>query len=141
MSTALPPAAPASRAFLGQGMAFPLRVDARGRLATAWGEAKVEQSLWMLLSTALGERVMRPDLGCAAHDLLFEPNTPATVSRVVDQVRRTLVTEEPRIDVLDIGADTSDSSPNMLLIRIDYRIRANNAITNLVYPFFIREGL
>jgi phage baseplate assembly protein W len=141
MTTPPPALAPRPRAFLGKGLAFPLAVDARGRLATASGEAKVEQSLWFLLSTALGERVMRPEIGCGAHDLLFEPASPATVTRVVDQVRRALVAQEPRIDVLDVAAETSDASPNILLIRIDYRLRENNAMTNLVYPFFIREGV
>lgn len=133
--------APSADAFLGRGLSFPLRVDSRGRLATTAGAAKVEQAIWMLLSTALGERVMRPDLGCEAHDILFEPNSPATVARLVDRVRRALATGEPRIDVIDVVAETSETSPNLVAIRIDYRIRGNNALTNLVYPFFIREGV
>lgn len=132
---------PAARAFLGKGLAFPLAVDAHGRLATASGETKVEQAIWFLLSTALGERVMRPALGCAAHDALFEPANPTTISRIVDQVRRALVTFEPRIDVLDVKASTSVAEPTVLLVRIDYRFRSNNAMKNLVYPFFIEEGV
>jgi hypothetical protein len=42
--------------------------------------------------------------------------------------------------VLDISAETAPAQPNLLLIRIDYRIRANNAMGNLVYPFYITEG-
>jgi phage baseplate assembly protein W len=132
---------PAPRAFLGKGLAFPLGVDAHGRVATASGETKVQQSIWFLLSTALGERVMRPALGCAAHDALFEPANPPTIARIVDQVRRALVTYEARIDVLDVRAETSESEPSVLLVRIDYRLRANNAMKNLVYPFFIEEGV
>lgn len=133
--------APPPGAFLGKGLGFPLAVDPRGRIATASGEAKVEQSIWFLLSTALGERVMRPDVGCAAHDTLFEPSNPTTIARIVDQVRGALVRFEPRIDVLDVKAETSDSAANLLLVRIDYRLRGNNAMANLVYPFFISEGM
>lgn len=133
--------APAPRAFLGKGLAFPLGVDAHGRIATASGEAKVQQAIWFLLSTALGERVMRPALGCAAHDSLFEPANTTTIARIVDQVRRALVTFEARIDVLDVRAEASDAEPSVLLVRIDYRFRSNNAMKNLVYPFFIEEGV
>ncbi len=131
----------APRAFLGQGLGFPIGVTPRGRLALASGEAKVEQSIWLILSTALGERLMRPDLGCAAHNELFGPATAATIARIKDQVRRCLTAYEPRIAVLDVTAEQSVSEPNVLMIRIDYRLRSNNAMTNLVYPFFIREGV
>lgn len=139
--TPAPASTPPPRAFLGKGLAFPLGVGAHGRIATASGEAKVEQSIWLLLSTALGERVMRPALGCAAHDALFEPSNPTTIARIVDQVRRALVSQEPRIDVLNVAGETQASAPGVLLIRIDYRVRGNNAMTNLVYPFFVAEGM
>jgi hypothetical protein len=67
-------------------------------------------------------------------------NTPGTIGFVAQQVRRALVTWEPRIDVLDIVVESPDSEPNLLLIKIGYRIRANNALANLVYPFYLREG-
>lgn len=140
MTTPPPRFRPPPRAFLGAGLAFPLGVTPQGRLARASGEAKVEQAIWLLLSTALGERVMRPEVGCGAHDVLFAPNTPATVVRVIDQTRRCLTQLEPRIAVLGVEAETPESQPNMLLIRITYQVQMNNAIGNLVYPYFIREG-
>jgi len=141
MSTPPPLFRPEPRAFLGSGLAFPLTVTPHGRLARASGEAKIEQAIWFLLSTALGERVMRADVGCGAHDLLFAPGTAATVVRVTDQVRRCLTAHEPRIAVLDVEAETPPGDPSLLLIRIGYQVHANNAIGNLVYPFFIREGV
>jgi phage baseplate assembly protein W len=59
---------------------------------------------------------------------------------VVQTVREALVAFEPRIDVLDISAESAPEEPNLLLIRINYRIRANNARGNLVYPFYIEES-
>ena len=141
MSVRFAPPGPEPRAFLGKGLAFPLSVTPHGRLATASGEAKIEQSIWFILSTALGERAMRPTLGCAAHNELFGPASSDTIVRVVDQVRRCLKEQEPRIAVVDVTAELPDSDQNVLLVRIDYQIRANNAMTNLVYPFFIREGV
>lgn len=83
---------------------------------------------------------MLPDFGCGIHDLVFAPNNTLTRSAVVQNVRQALVTFERRIDVLEVTAEAADGEPNLLLIRINYRIRANNALGNLVYPFYIREG-
>ncbi len=83
---------------------------------------------------------MLPEFGCGIHDLVFAPNNAVTVSLVVQRTRQALVAFEPRIDVLDITAETAPEQPNLLLIRIDYRIRANNALGNLVFPFYLNEG-
>jgi uncharacterized protein len=128
------------RPFLGLGWKFPLQVTPRGAIATASEEQRIEESILIILSTAPGERLMLPDFGCGIHDLVFAPNDSGTVSKVVDLVRRSLTSYEPRIDVLDISAEVSDAQRNLLLIRIDYRIRDNNSMKNLVYPFFITEG-
>ena len=128
-----------TREFLGLGWKFPLQVSASGGIARVRYEQRVEESIYLILSTAKGERVMLPDFGCGIHDLVFAPNNPVTLSSVVSEVREALVKNEPRIDVLDINAESAAGQPNLLLIRIDYRIRANQAMGNLVYPFYINE--
>jgi phage baseplate assembly protein W len=135
-----PPNAPDPRAFRGVGLAFPLAVSPQGGLATASNNTKIEQSVWLILSTAKKERVMRPDYGCGIHDLVFSPSSPQSVGQIVDQLRRALVAQEPRIDVLDVAGEIPPGESNLLLLRVDYRIRANNALANVVYPFFITEG-
>ena len=127
-----------ARDFLGIGWKFPLQVTPAGRIAQARYEQRIEEAVLLILSTAKGERVMMPDFGCGIHDLAFSPNTPGACSAVVDAVRSALVKFEPRIDVLDVATETQGE--NLLLIRINYRIRANNAIGNLVYPFYIQEA-
>lgn len=127
-----------ARDFLGIGWKFPLQVTPGGRIAQARYEQRIEEAVLLILSTARGERVMLPEFGCGIHDLTFSPNSPGARSAVVDAVRTSLVRFEPRIDVLDV--DTETQGENLLLIRINYRIRANNAIGNLVYPFYIREA-
>jgi phage baseplate assembly protein W len=133
-------AAADARSFLGTGFKFPLEVTARGSIATSRGEQKVEESLYMILGTAPGERVMLPRFGCGIHELAFAPSSAQTTALVVDQVRRALVAHEPRIDVLTVRAETTPETPNLLLIRVDYRVRSNNSLGNLVYPFYITEG-
>ncbi len=129
-----------TRAFLGIGWKFPLQVTAGGSIALSSYEQRVQESIYLILNTAKGERVMLPDFGCGVHDLVFAPNNPQTLSAVVQEVRLALVTYEHRIDVLDVVTETAPGQPNLLLIRVDYRIRANNALGNLVYPFYIKEG-
>jgi Bacteriophage baseplate protein W len=126
--------------FLGCGFAFPFAVTPDGRLARATDVRRIDESIWMILGTRPGERLMRPDFGCAIHGLLFAQNTPALRARAVDAVRRALVAHEPRIDVLDIRADFDAAQPSLLVLRIDYRVRGTNTVNNLVYPFYINES-
>ena len=127
--------------FLGKGFKFPIRLNGRGGLSYVSAEESIAESIWIIISTPLGSQVMEPEFGCNIHDYLFSPNNPNTVAAVVHSVQAALVRYEPRIDVLDVRAHSTAEDPNTLLINIDYRIRANNAQHNLVYPFFINEGV
>jgi len=129
-----------NRDFLGIGWKFPLQVTPSGTIAQARYEQRIEESIFLILSTAQGERAMLPDFGCGIHDLVFAPNNPVTLSRVTQSVRKALTRYEPRIDVLDVSADSPPEQQNLLLIRINYRIRANNAVGNMVYPFYVSEA-
>jgi phage baseplate assembly protein W len=126
--------------FLGTGFAFPFSVTPRGRLAFVRAGQRVEESIYLILGTRLGERLMQPAFGCRIHDLVFAPNDPGTRTEAVDSVRKALEAWEARIDVLQVVADFDRAQPNLLLIRVDYRIRANNALANIVYPFYINES-
>lgn len=128
-----------ARAFLGHGFAFPLQIGAAGGFVFAAYEADVEQSVFNILSTAKGERVMVPDYGCGMHDLVFSPNTSTQAGAVASEVREALVRWEPRIDIVSIDVSIGGDQGEMLLIRIDYSIRSNNAFYNTVYPFFISD--
>lgn len=129
-----------TREFLGIGWKFPLQVTASGSVAQSRYEQRIEESIYLILSTARGERVMLSDFGCGIHELVFAPNNAVTRSRVVQGVRKALTAYERRIDVLDVSADSPSGQGNLLLIRINYRIRINNALGNLVYPFYVQEA-
>jgi phage baseplate assembly protein W len=134
MSTSL------NRAYLGTGWKFPVRVNAAGSLSWSVGEQSVLESIWIILGTALGERQMLPSFGCGIQDLVFAPNNATTQTNVQHLVKQALTQGEPRIDVLNVTASAATDEANMLLIRVDYRIRANNAMNNMVYPFYVTEG-
>jgi phage baseplate assembly protein W len=134
MSTSL------NRAFLGTGWKFPVRVNPAGNLSWSVGEQSVQEAIWIILGTALGERQMLPSFGCGIHDLVFAPNNATTQANVSHLVKQALSQGEPRIDVLDVDVSAAPDEANMLLIRVDYRIRSNNAMNNMVYPFYVTEG-
>jgi uncharacterized protein len=129
-----------SRRFLGAGWQFPIRINRAGGFSFSAGEQSIEEAIWILLGTAKGERQMLPRFGCGIHDLVFAPNNPATRGNVQHLVKDALTEWEPRIDVLDVNVTSAPDEENTMLIRVDYRIRANNTFANLVYPFFITEG-
>ena len=120
--------------FLGTGLAFPLGVDERGRMALVSDDVDVAQAIALILGTAPGERPMRPEFGCAVHEMVFERVDSSTQARIGDCVRAALDRWEPRISVDSIGFDMLDSR---LDIAITYRLRATNAKRNLVYPFYV----
>lgn len=127
--------------FLGRGWAFPVLPTRTGNIALVTGPQAIEQGIAIVLGTSAGERVMRPEFGCGIWELVMEPNTAQLHGRVQVRVREALTRWEPRIDVLDVRVESPAEQKNVLLIRIDYRIRANNAAYNLVYPFFLQEGV
>jgi phage baseplate assembly protein W len=129
-----------SKAFLGAGWGFPVGVDAQsGGINAAAYEESVRQSLWIILGTAKGERVMRPDFGCGIYDLVFENVTTALFGRIAQAVREALLMFETRIDVLDVQV-RPDNGGEVLLISIEYEVRATNNVFNLVYPFYLERS-
>ena len=129
-----------SRAFLGNGWKFPVRPGPGGCFAWSSGEQSVQESIWLILGTARGERQMLPTFGCGIHDMVFAPNNTATQGTIAHLVKDALTQWEARIDVLDVNVSAAAGEENTLLIRVDYRIRSNNAFGNLVYPFYLTEG-
>nr|WP_298248524.1 GPW/gp25 family protein [uncultured Halomonas sp.] len=128
-------------AFLGKGWKFPIRVNASGGLDWSAGEASIREALWLILATPKRSRIMQPTFGCGIHDHVFSPNNPATRAVIMDEVRQALVRWEPRIDVLKVTAASPPDAANTLLLSVDYRVRSNNAAQNIVYPFYLLEGL
>jgi hypothetical protein len=130
--------------FLGKGWQFPVALnepgamEERGALASADYEESVRQSIWGILGTAKGERVMRPDFGCGIYDMVFAVNSSTTASEAAEEVRDALLSFEPRIDVLNVEVSPGGDG-EVLYVSIDYQIRATNTVFNLVYPFYL-EG-
>ncbi len=131
------------KVFLGIGWGFPVGVETQGedagKITLAEYEESVRQAIWIILGTAKGERAMRPDFGCGIYDLVFEINSASTAGQVEQAVRAALLQFEPRVDVRDIQVQPQNGG-EVLLISIDYEVRATNNVFNLVYPFYLERS-
>jgi len=122
---------------IGKGWQFPPRLGRRGGIGLVGGEAEIEQAILIILRTAPGQRVMRPEFGCELHDLVFMPNNSATAGRVKRAVRQALGRWEPRINVLDVDVNPDPEDTARLLVEIHYRIKATHDRRSLVHPFYL----
>jgi hypothetical protein len=129
---------PKKREFLGRGWRFPVAVNRTGGISTSAQEENIRESIFIILGTAPGERIMRREFGCDIHELVFAPNNPTTATLAARYCEEALDKWEPRIEGVQATAKRSDSEPHRLDIRISYRVRDTNQSANLVYPFYLR---
>ena len=129
------------QSFLGRGWSFPPSFGSGGReLHTVAQDEDIEQSLAILLSTRRGERVMQDDFGCELSEFVFEEITEGLIGRVHSVIERAILLHEPRIELNGIEVTASDDILGLLLIAIDYTVRATNSRYNMVYPFYLNEA-
>ena len=133
-----------AKEFLGVGWRFDpqtgFQLDEQGEVALSRHEQDVQEAIWIILSTAPGERLMRPEFGCGIHEYIFEPNDTRTAGLAAFAVEESLLRWEPRIDLNEVTAGQDPEDPAVLLIYIDYTVRATDTRYNLVYPFYLERG-
>ena len=125
--------------FLGIGLRFPFRIE-EGKLAWSKYEDSIRESVMLILSTAIGERVMRPDFGCKLHELVFSPNDTSTASLAIFHVEEALKKWEPRIELIKVDANADKKEGDRLNISIEYRVISTNTRYNLVFPFYLERS-
>ncbi|MEO5900015.1 MAG: GPW/gp25 family protein [Ilumatobacteraceae bacterium] len=126
--------------YIGRGIAFPMGVDHTGSIRTSTGVEDIDRSIRVVLSTAPGERVMRPAFGCKIWELMFESINASTLGLMEEAVREALVRWEPRIDIVTVNAEPDAASQGAVRIGIAYRVKVTNDRRNLVYPFYMIPG-
>ncbi|NJR63081.1 MAG: GPW/gp25 family protein [Cyanobacteria bacterium CRU_2_1] len=129
------------KAYLGTGWSFPPAFDKKGkRVRMVSAEDDICQSLQILLSTSLGERVMQPTYGCNLQDLLFESLTPTVASSIKELVRTAILYFEPRIRLNQLDLSLDQQLRGVVNITVDYTVISTNSRFNYVYPFYLQEG-
>ena len=126
--------------FRGTGWRFPIGIEDTGRVGLAQGEESIRESIRIILETAPGERVMRPDFGCGLHEMVFGVNDATTRGAVADHAREALLKWEPRIEVLSVEATAGGLEEEAILLNIEYKVRLTDSRFNLVYPFYLNRS-
>jgi phage baseplate assembly protein W len=130
-----------AKEFLGIGWGFPVKVDTvTGKIMMSEYETDIQEAIWIILSTAQGERMMQPDFGCGIHNFVFATLSMATLGLVQSSVREALTRWEPRIDLDAVDVALDKASLGKVCIDIKYRVRKTNNEFNLVYPFYLQGG-
>jgi uncharacterized protein len=129
------------RSFLGQGWSFPPVFNRKNKkVEMVKEEEDIKQSLQILLSTRIGERVMRPDFGCNLDEMLFENLDITLKTYVTDLIESAILYFEPRIELNAVEIQPDNELEGLLMIHLIYTIRSTNTRNNFVYPFYKIEG-
>jgi len=128
-----------NKLFLGTGIKFPFSIDEKNKLALVSNDDDIKEAIKIILNTAPGERVMRPDFGCGINNYVFSVINTSNLLNIENEIKRALVLYEPRILVEDVLIATENSEQGYLNITIHYLVKSTNARQNTVYPFYLRE--
>ena len=127
--------------FLGKGWSFPPTFDKdSASVKMSSGLIDIQESLWILLSTRLGERVMQPKYGCQLDELQFENLNRTTITYISELMRTAILYHEPRIEVEKIEIFEEEMVSGKVLIKLNYLVRSTNSRMNMVYPYYLNEG-
>ena len=127
--------------FLGRGWAFPVTFGNQGRsVAVAEAEDDIRQSLEILLSTRVGERVLNPTFGWKRDALVFEPMATSFAAYLAREIETAVLFFESRVDLNRVDFEAEPNRTGLVMIRLDYTVRTTNTRTNLVYPFYVDQA-
>jgi phage baseplate assembly protein W len=99
------------------------------------GGPELDAAIAMIIATAPGERVMRPEFGCTIWEYLFDPVDARTLGLMEQAVREALTRWEPRIELESVTA--VPAGEGCVGVTVAYLARATNDYRNLVYPFYV----
>lgn len=130
-----------SNGFLGRGWSFPPAFDRQLQTVQMTENVEdIEKSLQILLTTAIGERIMQPRYGCDMTDLVFESLDTGTKTIITDRIRTAILFFEPRIKAERIELDNSNELEGEITVHVEYSIPSTNSRYNFVFPFYRNEG-
>lgn len=123
--------------FVGQGITFPVNINPRGQFSVVTGTQNIDQSIYVILYTVPGERVMRPEFGCRIHELIFAPANDETAATAERYVWEALERWEPRIILHRVAVRLGRVDVGELVIEIDYETKNHHDLRSLVYPYYL----
>lgn len=128
--------------FLGKGWSFPptFEKNSATRIEMVQDEVDIEQSLQILMTTSLGERVMLPEFGCDLFSYLFAPISNTRIFFIKELITAAITNYEHRIELHEVYVDYKDYLNGIIRIGLNYSIIMTNTRFNLVFPYYKAEG-
>jgi len=129
-----------NQSFLGTGWGFPPAFTKGGaEVELASDVEDIHQSLQILLSTQIGERIMQDNFGCNLNNVLFDEMDQGLINDLTRMISNAILYHEPRITLDDLDVSESETHQGLLLISIEYTVRSTNSRFNMVFPFYLNE--
>lgn len=126
--------------FIGTGWGFPPEFDkTTGTTRMVTGKDNIQESIRIILTTGIGERIMRPRFGAGMERLLFEPMTTTLQTIMKDIVETAILLFEPRVILNDVRLDPVQEE-GLVRIYVEYTIEGTNTRNNFVFPYYLEEG-
>ncbi|GAA3511924.1 GPW/gp25 family protein [Aquimarina addita] len=127
--------------YIGIGWSFPPAFNKfTSQVEMTTEDDDIEGSLEIILTTKLGERLLRPLFGCDLSTKVFETMNATQVNLIKNMIEECILLYEPRIDTEDIKINTNNAFEGIFYIHIDYTVRTTNSRRNIVFPFYLNEG-
>ncbi len=124
--------------FLGRGWAFPPRWEAdTNQLHMVSDVDDINQSLQILFTTELGERVMQPQYGTALKSMLFDSMNEHFKSYMRLVLTRSITLYEARIKPIRLDFSPDEELEGRYIMALEYIVQATNQRANFVFPFYI----
>lgn len=131
-----------AKEFLGTGWKFPIEVDEiTGRVKMSSQDENIKESIAIIMRTRKGERMMNPDFGCSIHEYVYETMDDSSLARMENDILEALIIWEPRITDVEVRVERNEQNEGQLDILVKYVVRATNNLFNMVYPYYLNEGL
>jgi len=127
--------------FLGTGWSFPPEFNRHARTVKMVSEeADIRESLRILMLTSPGERTLQPAYGCGLKRMVFEQMNESAETEMKDLIERAVLFFEARITLNKIDIGYEDLEKGLLTISLNFTVRTTNSRSNMVFPFYFREG-
>ncbi len=129
------------KSFLGTGWSFPPRfLDSEQGIEMSSDDDDIAESLYILLSTVPGERLMNPEYGCDLQSQVFQNINTSTKVIIEDLIATAILYFEPRVRLIGIDVDDAGQMSGVVNVSITYEVKGVNSRRNMVFPFYLAEG-
>lgn len=131
-----------AKSILGKGFQFPMQIDSTtGKFRMVEAEDDIKEAIYLILKTRPGERAMEPDFGCDIDRYIFDVPDASADIHIVNEIEEALTNWEPRIQDIEVRLNKERIQEGLLVIQIGYKVRITNNPNNLVFPYYLEEGI